>query len=120
MADLLSALEQSDLVVIVQVTLMDDALRGDVRLLAATDSCRYLLLRVHNAISPTAQMESLGHELQHALEVAGASDVRDQAGLVRLLERIGVKTGRGTFETDAAVRVSRRIHNEITAAHRKL
>jgi hypothetical protein len=119
-ADLLGALERSDLVVIVQVMLMDGALGGDTRLLAATDSCRYLLLRVHSARSPEAQIESLGHELQHALEVAGAPDVRDQAGFVRLLERIGRKTGRGTFETDAAVRVSRRIHDEIAASDRKL
>ena len=116
----MTALEQTDLIVMVQVTSIPDALKGDTRLLAATDRCRYLLTRVNAGRSSETQIETLVDELQHALEVAAASDVRDEAGLVRLFARIGDKTGNATYETDAALRVARQIHDEIVRIHRRL
>ena len=97
-AALLVRLEQTDLTVRVRVTLMSDALGGDTHLVAATSDSRYLLIRVHAARSPEVQMQFLGHELQHAVEVAAAPDVRDGAGLARLMARIGRKTGGGSDE----------------------
>jgi len=100
-------------IVMVQVTLMPTFVGGDMRMLSATPSWRYLVVRVDASRSPEDQMEFLGHELQHAREVAGATDVRDEAGLARLMARIGRQTGRGTFETDAAVQVSRQVRREL-------
>jgi len=117
-AALLVALNATDVVVMVQVTLMPVPLGGDMRMLAATATCRYLAVRLDARRSPGEQMEFLGHELQHAKEVAEAKDVRDEEGLARLMARIGRKTGNGTFETDAAVQVGRLVRREITQGAR--
>ncbi len=53
------------------------------------------------------QVAWLAHELQHALEVAAATEVRDVEGLRRLFARIGTDLGNGQFETDAAVAVGK-------------
>jgi len=112
-AALLAALEPTDVVVMVQVAFVPNELGGDMRLLTAAAGSRYLAVRVAATRSPAEQIEFLGHELRHAQEVAGAADVRDEAGLARLMARIGRATGRGTFETDAAVQVSRQIRREL-------
>jgi hypothetical protein len=112
-AALLVALDQTDVVVQVQVTFVPNALGGDLRLLTVVVGSRYLLVRVDTTRSPEEQIGFLGHELRHAQEVAGAADVQDEAGLARLMARIGRATGRGTFETDAAVQVSRQVRREL-------
>ncbi len=112
-AALIMSLESTDVVVRVQVTVMPVPLGGDMRMLTATPRCRYLVVRVDARRSPAEQMEWLGHELQHATEGAASNDVRDDADLARLMRRIGRNTGRGTFETDAAVRVGRLVRAEV-------
>jgi hypothetical protein len=48
----------------------------------------------------------LGHELQHALEIAGARDVVDERGVRDLYERIGLPGRKpNQFETLEAQRV---------------
>ncbi len=113
-AALIMALKPTDVVVMVQVALMPVRLGGDMRWLVATGGCRYLVVRVDASRSPEEQMEFLGHELQHANEVAAANEVRDEATLAALMTRIGRKVGDGTFETDAAVRVGRLVRAEVT------
>jgi len=113
-AALIMSLNATDVVVMVQVTLMPARLGGDMRWLVATGRYRYLVVRVHASRSPEEQMELLGHELQHANEVAAAKEVRDEATLAALMARIGRRTGEGTFDTDAAVRVGRQVRAEIT------
>ncbi len=115
-AALVLGLESTDLIVMVQVTLIPDTLGGDTHLLAVTPVNRILLVRVHAARSPDTQMEFLGHELQHAMEVSTASSVRDEAALAGLMVRIGRQTGAGTYETDAALRVGRQIRRELAGA----
>ncbi len=112
-AVLIKSLDQTDVVVLVQVTLMPVARGGDTRWLVAAGGCRYLVVRVDASRSPAEQMEWLGHELQHANEVAAASDVHDEAGLVRLMARIGRTAGDGRFETDAAVLAGRLVRAEV-------
>jgi len=47
-------------------------------------------------------VQSIAHELQHALEALNHKDVRTTGSLYLLFERIG-PTGSGTFETQAAL-----------------
>jgi hypothetical protein len=42
-----------------------------------------------------------------------ATDVRDEAGLARLMRRIGRETERGAFETEEAVRVTATVRREV-------
>ena len=58
----------------------------------------------------------LGHELQHAVEVADAEDVTSAEGLGRLYRRIGVGTGPGMYDTEAARQTGYEVRAE--ASHR--
>jgi hypothetical protein len=116
-ARLVAALDVSDVVVLVSTSFMRDGLAGDTRLLAVTAGSRLLAIRIDKLRSEGEQMAWLAHELQHALEIAAVPDVRSDADVAALMMRIGRTGGtRGTFETDAAVRVGRQVQREIASA----
>lgn len=76
---------------------------------------RYVLIRLSHDLSPERRVQMLGHEMQHALEVADARWVRDEATLRRLFEQIGRRTSaQSTFETAAAVLTERTVRLELT------
>jgi hypothetical protein len=58
---------------------------------------------------------SIGHELQHAIEILSNPDVRSTAAMYifysRFAKRIG--TGRGAFETAAATKVGNAVREEF-------
>jgi hypothetical protein len=58
----------------------------------------------------------LGHELQHALEVAAAPEVKDIWTFERLYFRIGWRSGTGAYETELARTTGRRIQEELQMA----
>ena len=61
-------------------------------------------------------MAQIGHELQHAVEIASNSDVIDAATLSGLHERIGERRdSRGDirYETEAAIQAGQRVLREI-------
>ena len=58
----------------------------------------------------------IGHELQHAVEIAGNSDVNDASTLSVLYERIGERRGSPSdirYETEAAIQAGQRVLREI-------
>lgn len=66
-------------------------------------------------------LATLGHELQHAVEVIQAGDVRDTAGLTELFRRLGTVSrrdpfGRNSYETEQAERVTSTVLKELRAA----
>jgi hypothetical protein len=111
-AALLDALADADVVVYVQLALTPRDIPGDIRLIGVTADTRYLLVRVSVRLSPVNRIALLGHELQHATEVAAATDVRDEASLARLMARIGCEKSRGRFETHAAEAVTEQVWRE--------
>lgn len=113
-ATLLGNVRQQDVIVFVQVAFVPNGVAGDLRFVSVAAGHRILMIRVSPWQSPEEQAAILGHELQHAREVADAPDVTDVAGHARLLVRIGRSTGHGTFETDAAVRVARQVRREVS------
>jgi len=112
-AALVGSLQGADVIVSVQVTLRRFGFAGDLRILTAAGGRRYLMIRISAEQSPWAQVAYLGHELQHANEIAQAHDVQDDDGLIRLMTRIGHKGSGGAFETDAAQRVTRQVQAEL-------
>ena len=59
-------------------------------------------------------ISTIGHELQHALEVAAATDVKDQRGLERLYQQIGqAGLDKRSYDTEAAQVTGRRIRAEL-------
>ena len=110
-AALVNTLASSDVIVLVQVS-QGVGFAGDLRMMTTAGGSRILLVRVNVGQSRQDQIAVFGHELQHASEVAQAPEVQDEAGLARLMARIGRETGRGTYETDAAVQVGRLVRQE--------
>jgi hypothetical protein len=77
---------------------------------------RYLLVRIDRwRTSPVERIALLGHELQHALEVASAPEVRDARGMARLYRRIGWESRPDKFETDAAQSIGNRVRSEVAS-----
>ena len=111
---LVAAIEASDLIVYVQFTPEQPAGRGATRLAVASPVYRYLRIVLGARTHPKDRPSLLAHELQHAVEIARAPEVRDDEGLRRLYGEIGedphARTG---FETTAARDVAARVQREM-------
>jgi hypothetical protein len=116
-AALIAALARTDVLVLVQVTFRPKGYAAVTRLVASPPGCRIVLVTIDMKQFPLDQIVWLGHELQHAKEIADAGDVCDEAALRRLMERIGWRRGAESseFETDAAVAVGRQVQREVAA-----
>jgi hypothetical protein len=60
-------------------------------------------------------IESIGHELQHALEALSEPGIRNGPDMYFFFQRVGRPVG-DTLETDAAIRVGLDIHAELGAS----
>lgn len=118
-ASMIAEIEQSDLIVYFDVTTNAGAEIGATRLAGANASVRFLHVTIDLALDPHRRAAILAHELQHVLEVAGAPDVRDAAGMQRLFEKIGYRLGRQRSETSAAADVERAVDRELWISRAK-
>lgn len=109
---LVATLDASDLMVYVVVQFDLKTGSGDLHLLPAVPGIRRVLIRIDASNDIPNRFKVLGHELQHAVEVASAPDVNDTAGMLRLYRRIGTVTA-GGFETDAAVHTGHVVYSEV-------
>lgn len=115
-ADLVAALDISDVIVYVEINRkLPAAIAG--RMLFATasqDGPRYLRVQIDGNGSTDVKIAALGHELRHALEVAGAPEVRTERGLARFYERVGVRGPLSdSYDTVAAQTTGRRVLLEL-------
>jgi hypothetical protein len=78
---------------------------------SATD--RYLRVIVNGRNSNAMIVALLGHELQHAVEVADDGTVNSGEALRRLYERIGIRTSRDTYDSQAAQMTGRTVRAEL-------
>lgn len=118
---LLEALERTD--VVVYVTDMKPGRSGShpasLTFLSHDPTGRYLVIRIDPwHASRHDRMALLGHELQHALEVASASDVLDSASMIRLYRRIGWEADALKFETKAAQTAGLNVRRELFGGRR--
>ncbi len=86
--------------------------------ITVTGSSRILQVRIQKTQLEDNLVVSLGHELQHAIEVLSEPSVTTSAEMTWLFEKIGIRSG-GVFETRAAERVSDEIHRELAASARR-
>jgi hypothetical protein len=73
---------------------------------------------LHLLVAPESanrQLTTIAHELQHAIEVLEATEVKNDAAVDRLFERIGVNTSAGIMETQAALDMERAVGRELSA-----
>jgi hypothetical protein len=116
-ASLLVLLNASDVIVYIEQTDdMPKTLEGRLLLLPLANQQRYLRIQVTRNAAPTELIALIGHELRHAIEVADATDVRDERALERLYQRIGMPSASiHSYDTDAAQTTGRRVRKELLA-----
>jgi hypothetical protein len=113
-AALVGRLQRSDVFVYVEeVERLPAALEGRLMMLPVAHGFRYVRIQIALRGSPEDSVAVLGHELQHAVEVADAPEVQDQDGIARLYERIGTSSGSHVFDTVAAQEMGRTVRREL-------
>ena len=117
---LLDRLETSDVVVYL---MFDHAMpahtAGRVSLMAAVPGRRYLRISIDRRSVGCQRLAILGHELQHAIEIADAAEAIDQAGVASLYRRIGFCSERGlraSFDSELAIETGQRVRREVLSA----
>ena len=117
----LAALEDSNLIVYVDyyhspVT----RVAGFVTFAGTNGGWRYIRVSLRWDLPRHVQLVMLGHELQHAVEIAAAPAVVDPASMARFYAGIGSEQASGgcrSFDTRAAVEVERQIRTELNTLH---
>jgi len=112
---LVAALEQTDIVIYVELAASVPNRTGRLTFMAANRSFRMFRISLDMRNQADDQIKWLGHELAHALEVAMAPEVRSEASLKQLYARIGRRVDGGPdFETHSAEETGRRVKEEIS------
>jgi hypothetical protein len=121
---LVDRLRRSDVIVYVECS-GGRARSSDGRLtfVSAVGGLRYVHVRVARLAAADVQIALIGHELQHAVEIANAPSVVDAASLAQEYARIGFvnpRLGPGmAFDSDAAVETGYQVLRDLsgTAAY---
>lgn len=117
-------LERSDLIVhIVAAVGLPRGIGGMTRIASGSGGYRYVRITLESSLAPDLRAAVLGHELQHACEIA-RSPAETVAGLRRLYQQIGrpVPGAGEAFDTPAADAAGRRVWRELAegAWHRNV
>jgi hypothetical protein len=116
---LVTLLDQSDVIVYVEPKQTRRALGGFlVNSIVARGEWRYVRVAVEFQGAHNRLIALLAHELQHAVEIALAPEVRDAASLERMFSRLAIKFGCGNtscYETQAAKDVEWTVLKELDA-----
>ncbi len=114
---LVNRIEQSDVIVYIDLRPdMRPGVGGSLRFLAESATDRFLRIQVNRTVARLWQVALLGHELQHAVEVADAPGIHSAEDLRMLYRQIGVRTGADTYDSIAARQAGFTIREEITSA----
>ena len=114
-ASIVEALGRTDVIVYIQPSRdLPTTISGRLLLLPAVGQFRYLRVQVRANLTARELIALIGHELQHALEVAEDRSVRDTPALVSLYQRIGRPLrGSHSFDTAAAEATGRQVREEL-------
>lgn len=116
---LVDRLDASDVIVYVEeVRAPIGSMHGSLTFVSNAGSARYLFIRLFGR-SRLEKVAVLGHELQHAVEIAERPDLVDATSLMQAYARLGTvvrsRTAGGTHlaDTAAAVAMARRVWSEV-------
>lgn len=120
---LVAHLQQSDLMVYL-VPGTCPGLHVDACLVSVNQQGRYRYIRINFVLirraegtalwrSPVKLAAQIGHELQHAVEIADEPSVVDGASLGRMHQRNGAHVNHVGYETDAALKVADVVLREV-------
>jgi len=110
--ELIARLGCSDVIVYVELTASPQIPRARTKLVTALPGVRFLRIGINTGMSGSDFAPLLGHELQHAVEIAERDEVRDEDAVRRLYREIGRAGPRDSFETDAALDVEWQVRLE--------
>jgi len=115
---LVDQLSRSNVVVYIRHrAFTDTTLDGRIGMVRSEGPNRILIVELRCGRSLVTQLVTLGHELQHAVEIAAAAHVVDAPSLAEHYGLIGQRTNSGpgtlTFETDAARDTSNEVRREL-------
>jgi len=112
---LVAALEASDVIVYVDMVYVARGPVAATSLTTANAAVRMLRVRISPILDADRALEILGHELQHAAEIAADARVRDAASLRAHSEAVGWATDASNdhFETKAAVSAERLVRCDL-------
>jgi hypothetical protein len=112
-AALITELNRSDVFVYIELQFDVAGALAQTTLLVANDAGRFLRIAVEASLDPRRRLELLAHELQHAVEIARAKEVRTDAAMRRLFSSIGWPMGERSYETAEAIDVERQTRREL-------
>lgn len=111
---LVDRLEQSDVIVHVMPQLRPrDLIGGELQFAVASGGARYLRITIRTDLSTPHLIALIGHEFQHALEVAARDSVVDSKTFDALYREIGFRNRSRCHETHAARRVESLVQQEL-------
>ena len=111
---LVDGIERSDIIVYLELrTDMPTGLVGSLRFIARGTTDRFLQIRLNRRHEWSTLLAFLGHELQHAAEVAATPDVRSADGLRAFYRRAGIRVGPDAYDSRAAQDTGRLVHAEL-------
>ena len=111
---LVNRIERSDVIVYIDLRPdMPDHLGGTLRFVVRSATDRFLRIQLNRALSEGALVAFLGHELQHAVEVAEAPDISSAEDLRGLYRRVGVRTGPDSYDSIAAREAGYTVREEL-------
>ena len=117
---LMTRVEATDVVVYLKCKRLSSRVDGQLTFLSAVAGLRYVLVEIACDRGELRRLSTLGHELQHALEIAEWPSIVDEASLGRAFAAFGFQRERTstarTFDTAAAVAAGEQVWKEITGA----
>jgi hypothetical protein len=118
-AQMVAELERASVIVVIETHELRKFLHGEVQVVAATPTVRYLRIRLRVPEVTSVLVSVLGHELRHALEIASMPEVRDGASLARAYRSMGSPALRdGYFETASALETGEAVAREMASFRR--
>ena len=113
---LVDHLDASDLIVHIVYGDMPADTAGHLSFATATTGHRYVRVVISRRLWGCDLVAIVGHELQHAVEIADAHQIVDErtmAAFYRTIGRSRRNDGRDEFETERAAAIARRIRQEL-------
>jgi hypothetical protein len=117
--DLVDRIEASDVVVyLANDSAPSPFVAAHLSFISAAGGRRYLMVTVNRQYMGCQLMALLGHELQHAAEIADEPSVVDERSMSAHYRRIGFRTGSQAeqYDSAAAIETGRRIMRDVTSA----
>jgi hypothetical protein len=94
-------------------------LAGRTTFVSAAGGRRYLRIAIDRRYLGCQRLGILGHELRHAVEIADAASVTDNASLASLYRQIGFRSAQDRedrFDSAAAIDAGQQVEREVVAS----